>query len=103
MKAYLAWDRKAIENYQTIVFAENAREAKKIAFTCEICENADYIQVRVRRLKDADKFYKGNPEIDWWDDETRLSLVKNLSWSCEYTSHECESCVARKYCGHWED
>ena len=31
MKAYLAWDNAAYENYETIVFAENAKEAKKIA------------------------------------------------------------------------
>ena len=55
MKAYLAWDNAAYENYETIVFAENAKEAKKIAFTCEVCENADYIQVRVKRLPEADK------------------------------------------------
>lgn len=103
MKAYLAWDNKSVENYETIVFAENVKEAKKIAFTSDICEYADYIQVRVKRLPAADRLYKGHSEIDWWDDETRLALVKDFSWRCEDTSYECETCVARKYCEHWED
>lgn len=103
MKAYIAWDSKAIEEYHTIVFAENSKEAKKIAFSCDVCENADYIQVRVKRLPGADKLYKGCSEIDWWDNETRLALVKDFSWACEDTSYECDTCVAKKYCRHWED
>ena len=88
MKAYLAWDNAAYENYETIVFAENAKEAKKIAITCEVCENADYIQVRVKRLPEADKLYKGRVEIDWWDEETRLALAKELGWACLETSSD---------------
>lgn len=64
MKAYEAWDNAADENYKTIVFAETAKEAKKIAFECEVCEYADYIQVRVKRLPEADKLYNGNNEIN---------------------------------------
>lgn len=87
MKAYLAWDNMDIDRCQTIVFAENEKKAKAIAFSCEVCEDADYIQVRVRRFPMADKLYKGRPEIDWYDDETRLYLVKCCSWECLYTSH----------------
>lgn len=102
MKAYKAWDNASIESYSTIVFAENSREAKKIAFCCDVCEDADYIQVRVKRLPEADKLYKGSPEIDWWDMETRMVLVKELLWACEDTSYECDTCTAKKYCSQWE-
>lgn len=102
MKAYIAWENASVEAYSTIVFAENSREAKKIAFTCDVCENADYIQVRVKRLPEADKLYKGHSEIDWGDEETRLALVKELEWACEDTSYECDTCTAKKYCRHWE-
>lgn len=78
MKAYKAWYNASIESYSTIVFAKNSREAKKVAFTCDVCEDADYIQVRVKRLPEEDKLYKGKPEIDWWDEETRLTLVKEF-------------------------
>ena len=33
MKAYKAWDEKASDPCSTIVFAENIREAKKVAMT----------------------------------------------------------------------
>lgn len=103
MKAYKAWDNASIENRSTIVFAENSREAKKVAFNCDVCEDADYIQVRVKRLPEADKLYKGKDEVDWWDMETRLALVKNFSWTCEDTSYDCDTCTAKKYCSHWEE
>ena len=44
MKAYRAWNNASVEAYSTIVFAENSREAKKIAFCCDVCDGADYIQ-----------------------------------------------------------
>lgn len=59
MKAYIAWDNASVETYSTIVFAVNSKEAKKIAFCCDVCEDADYIQVRVKRLPEADKLHKG--------------------------------------------
>lgn len=103
MKAYLAWDNMDIDRVQTIVFAENEKDAKKIAFRSNVFEYADYIQVRVNRYPKADNLYKGRPEIDWYDDETRLYLVKCCFWQCLDTSYECDTCVAKKYCGHWED
>lgn len=102
MKAYIAWDNASVEAYSTIVFAENSREAKKIAFCCDVCEYADYIQVRVNRFPAADKLYKGKCEVDWWDMETRLALVKDFFWYCVDTSYECDTCAAKKYCSHWE-
>lgn len=102
MKAYRAWDDAADENYSTIVFAENAREAKKIAFSCDVCDDAEWISVRVKREPEADSLYKGKPEIDWRDRETRLALVRDFGWACEDTSYECDGCEAKEYCKHWE-
>ena len=103
MKAYQVWDTMSVENCSTVVFAENGKEAKKIAITCEVCENADYIQVRVKRLPEADKLYKGRVEIDWWDEETRLALAKELGWACLETSSDCDTCTAKEYCRNWEE
>lgn len=103
MKAYIAWNNASVEAYSTIVFAENSREAKKIAFCCDVCDGADYIQVRVKRFPEADKLYKGECEVNWWDMETRLALVKDSLWCCADTSYECDTCAAKKYCSHWED
>ena len=98
MKAFMAWDKEEIENVGTIIFAENAREAKRIAMATDVCEDAEFINIRVKRLKEADPLYKGKSEIDWYDEETRLALVRDLGWKCFEPSWECENCVAKNYC-----
>lgn len=103
MKAYKAWDEKAFDPCATIVFAENTREAKKIAMATDTCEEANFIDIRVKRCKEADCLYKGSSEIDWDDEETRIALVRDFGWACYDTSFECEKCVARRYCAWFEE
>lgn len=103
MKAYMAWDEKSFEQCETIVFAENARDAKKIAMATDVCEDAEFINIRVKRLKEADSLYKGKSEIDWYDEKTRLTLVRDFGWKCFDPSWECENCVAKEYCTWWEE
>ena len=103
MKAYKAWDEKAFDPCLTIVFAENIKEAKKIAMATDTCEEARFIDIRVKRCKEADCLYKGSSEIDWYDEETRIALVRDFGWCCSYTSWECENCAARKYCSWFEE
>lgn len=103
MKAYKAWDEKASDPCSTIVFAENIREAKKVAVATDVCEDAKFIDIRVKRYKKADCLYKGSSEINWYDKETRIALVKDFSWRCYDTSFECESCEARQYCQWFEE
>ena len=101
LKAYKAWDTRSLEPVSTVIFAESAREAKKIAFGTDACENADYINVRVNRFPQMDKHYKGRPEVDWYDMEARKELV-SLGWMCLETSEECSTCPAKNFCGRWE-
>ena len=82
MKAYRTWDEKALDPCATIVFAENIKEAKKIAMATDTCEEANFIDIRVKRLKEADYLYKGSNEIDWYDEETRIALVRDFGWRC---------------------
>lgn len=103
MKAYKVWDEKASDPCLTIVFAENIREAKKIAMGTDVCEDTKFIDIRVKRYKKADCLYKGSSEINWYDKETRIVLVKDFSWCCSDTSFECESCEARQYCQWFEE
>ena len=103
MKACKAWDEKSFDPCATIVFAENTREAKKIAMATDTCEEANFIDIRVKRLKEADYLCKGSSEIDWYDEETRIALVRDFGWRCYDTSWECEKCVAKKYCSWFED
>ena len=103
MKAYRAWDEKASDPCSTIVFAENIKEAKKIAMATDTCEETRFIDIRVKRYKDADCLYNGSSEVNWYDKETRIALVKDFGWCCYDVSFECESCEARQYCSWFED
>lgn len=96
MKAYVAYEKDS--DYSTIVFAESATQAKVIAQRCDCCEDARYIDIRVNRVKKADGLYKGLSEIDWYDSETRLILVRDFEWFCWEPSWECEDCPAKAYC-----
>ena len=95
-KAYHAREKDG--EYATIVFAENATQAKLIAKMCDCCEDAQYIDIRVRRFPEADILYKGLPEIDWDDPDTRVALVRDFGWSCYDPSWECDTCAAKPYC-----
>ena len=98
VKAYHACEKGG--EYSTIVFAENATQAKTIAKACDCCEDAEYIDIRVNRMPEADKLYKGLAEIDWHDDETRVALVRDFGWACYDPSFECDNCKAKPFC-HW--
>lgn len=103
MKAYRVWDYNDYSGYETIVFAENLKEAKKLARLTDVCEYANFIDIRVKRVQQADKLYKGKWEIDWYDDETRLALVKDFGWSCEEPSWECDNCNSKEWCRHFQE
>lgn len=102
MKAYKAWDSKAVENYSTVVFAETETEARAIALTTETCEGAEYIDIRVKRFPEMDGHDRGRKEIDWYDMEGRRDLV-SLGWSCLETSWERDTCECKEICEKWED
>ena len=102
-KAYRVEDSKSDECCSTIVFAKSASEAKTIALATDTCSEAQYIDIRVKRLPGADHLYKGQREVGWYDSETRLTLVRDFSWSCYETSFECDSCPAKPYCRCFED
>lgn len=100
-KAYKVWLEQG--EGSTVVFAKSRNEAKVIALGCDCCEDARYIDVSVKRMKDFDRLYKGESEIDWYDPETRMMLVRDHGWSCLEPSWECDNCVAKKYCMWGED
>lgn len=100
LKAYIAYEKNDYRS--TIVFAENRTQAKLEAMTTECCEGALYINIRVNRVPAADALYKGSSEVNWYDPETRLTLVRDFDWSCWDTSFECDTCPAKPYC-HWHE
>ena len=103
MKAYEAWTLSDCEGHLTVVFADNIKEAKKIAFYTETCEDSAWTDIRVRRFPEMDEHYRGLNEIDWYNDEDRCALV-SLGWSCiEPCDWECEHCPAKDICYRMED
>lgn len=96
LKAYKVWLEQG--EGSTVVFAKSRNEAKVIAMGCDCCEDAQYIDISVKRMKDMDRLYKGKPEIDWYDPETRMALVRDHGWSCQEPSWECDVCVAKECC-----
>lgn len=101
IKAYKVWLNDG--EGMTVVFAHSRNEAKVLAMSADCCEDGRYIDICVKRMKDLDGLYKGKVEIDWYDPETRLILVRDHAWSCLESSWECDSCIAKKHCMYWED
>lgn len=102
MKAYQVWDSGNDENGSTVVFAESARDAKAQARSTDVCENAEYIDIRVKRLPEMDDHCRGRDEIDWRDAEDRRALAA-LGWQCGNPDlDDCPACPARDLCGYWD-
>ena len=103
IKAYQAWDCENDERGSVVVFAENIKEAKKIAVYNEAFEDSRWIDVRVKRYPKMDEHYQGRPATDWYDDKDRVALV-SLGWRCiEPSMGECNECPARSMCRGMED
>lgn len=88
----------------TVVFAESRGKAKAIAMSTECFDGIDFVSIEVHRLPHMDKYYKpGKTEMEWYDSEDRIALVKDAGFHCEYIElTECEQCPAREYCDEWE-
>ena len=91
--------------YSEIVFAETRGKAKVEALTTDCCNGADFMDIEVRRVPEADQYYKdGKWHLDWMDDEDRLILVKEFGYSCEYIDLDwCRECAAKEYCDEYQD
>lgn len=97
MKAWKAYD--IYGDYSTIVFAPTAGKAKQAALFTDACEDSSFINIRVKRVIDFDKYYKGFTEVNWQDPEIRLILVRDYGWSCfDAESYDCTRCSAKDVC-----
>lgn len=108
MKAWKVYDETAYEAGSTVVFAETRGKAHALALNTDWGEGAEWNDVRVTRLPAMDCMYKpGKVEMDWYNAEDRIALVKDGGWSCidEWLDREsdCPYCPARAYCGDYQD
>lgn len=92
--------------YTTIVFAETRGQARVIARSTDACEDVDFIHIRALRRPQLDKYYRGEPEMDWNNDEDRIAMVKDgmyCSYEVDLLPGECMACPAHKWCERYED
>lgn len=73
-KAYMVHDEKSELDFSTVVFAETRGQAKSIARMTDACECADFIDIRAIRIPELDSYYRGLPEMDWYNEKIRLHL-----------------------------
>lgn len=106
MKAYIASDRNQETGYSTVIFSETAGQAKAYSAHSDMFEEYGFTEMRVRRCKELDSFYKGKPEMDWMNDDDRVAMVRyaDFECSCEVWHPECENgeCPAQQWCGRYE-
>ena len=91
-----------------VIFAETAGKAKSYALQyCESCEESDFCDLNAKRNPQIDKYYTGGKrKMDWCNQKDRLALVKECDFVCDdecFDSKECEKCIAKKYCGRYEE
>lgn len=105
MKAWLV--REKDEFAATVVFAETRGKAKALARATDACEDVDFVRIEVRRIKEADKYYRhGKTELDWNNPADRVALVKDCGFYCDYDAfvlNECAVCPAKEWCNEYKD
>lgn len=105
IKAWIVHDPEY--EHSAVVFAETRGKAKQICVLHEdLIGEVEFLDVEIRRLKKADKFYRGNPYMDWYDTEEQLNMIKELGFACVYDSFdpdECKRCDAKEYCWRYQE
>lgn len=105
MKAWLVWGRDG--DCATVVFAETKGKARSKAMSTDCCEDAAFCDIEVRRLPQADQYYKdGKTEMDWFDPEDRIVLVRDCGFECDYDAfgrEYCATCSAKAFCDCYTD
>lgn len=105
MKAWVVRDEYG-DRGSTVVFAETRGKAHYLAMHTDVAEDSEWCDISVRRIPEMDARYTpGKIEMDWYDAEDRIALVK-LGWYCfefEYAIECCRSCPAAQWCDRYQD
>lgn len=87
-----------------VVFAETRGQAKVLAQSTDACEDMAFTDIRAVRAPELDRFYKGKSEMDWFDHDDRIAMVRYGGMHCAYeVDTECETCPANKWCSRYEE
>ena len=106
MKAYIVADKNGDSGYCTIVFGETRGKAIKNAMLTDACEGYEFTEIHARRVPALDSYYRGDYEMDWFNAEDRIAMVKeaNMHCSCEVDINmdKCIACPAHEWCERYE-
>lgn len=73
----------------------------------DCCECAHFCDIEVTRMPQADKYYtEGKTELDWFNPNDRLVLVKECGFMCDYDAfqtEDCTACSAKAFCDRYTD
>ena len=105
MKAWLV--RVKDEFCAEVVFAETRGKARSLALCTDCCDGATFTDIEVRRMPNADKYYKeGKWHLDWYNPQDRIVLVKDCGFTCDYEIfdiEDCKCCPAKQYCEQYQN
>lgn len=90
MKAYYATD--IMYEYGYLVFAESRGEAKSKAFGKEGLCYGDFTDIRVRRIPEADQYWKEFGDRDLWETRRGQEVLRSLGWYGTEEPIYCEEC-----------
>jgi len=100
MKAWLVRENNNFTS--TVVFAETSGKAKAIAMHTDafVDADADFCSIQIKRVPKIDGYYKkGKTEMDWYNSQDRIVLVRDCNFYCEDTGfNDCKNCPANMYC-----
>lgn len=87
-----------------VVFAETRGQAKVLAQSTDACEDMAFTDIRAVRAPELDRFYKGKSEMDWFDPDDRIAMVKYGGFHClDIGKDKCEACPAHEWCDRYEE
>lgn len=93
-----AWLYQSYDGESHVVFAETRNKARAYINDQDYADVDDYIDISVRRWKEADKFYDGKSEMDWCNPRHRHFLCEH-GWVCiNEVGDDCSVCSANEVC-----
>lgn len=90
MKAYRAF-ADDVETHE-IVFGETAGKARSAAHGMAGLCDAEFIDIRIQRLPEFDKFYTGKCSVLGWDNPEAQRLMRNRGWWVSENFNSCGAC-----------
>ena len=107
MKAFCVTEKSGACDSALIVFAETRGQAIRYALDYTgVFDWSRWVDMRANRVPKLDAFYKGKPEMDWYDEKERTAMVRYAGMRCsdevDVTLDKCRACAAHEWCARYE-